>query len=201
MLINCIKQTNLYENTKVIRLGIVNDDGIIINDEILKDPIFDIIYVGKSLEYERPTLLHMRKKSEEEENTNYFYLHTKGISHFGNKNEQPVIDWINLMLYWNIEHWKLAVEKLKIYDTYGCNYCGTGKKHYSGNFWWSKNNYIRKLSNKIGPLYNDPENWILTFPKNNKYTVYNSGHQGKGKGFGHYAHPFPREEYVNIDPL
>ena len=40
MLLNCIKKSNLYENIKVIRLGIVNDDGILIDDEILKDPIW-----------------------------------------------------------------------------------------------------------------------------------------------------------------
>jgi hypothetical protein len=104
MLINCIKQSGLYENTKVIRLGIVNDNSTIIPDDILEDPLFEIIYHGSSAEYERRTLLHMRKKAFEEPNTNYFYLHTKGISHFGGDKEPQIIDWINLMLFWNIEN-------------------------------------------------------------------------------------------------
>jgi hypothetical protein len=148
MLLNCIKKNKLYDNLKVIRLGIVNDNGIIINDDILKDEKFEIIYVGKSEEYERPTLLHMRKKAEEDSiNTNYFYLHTKGIKHFGKGNEQQIIDWINLMLFWNIEKWELAIEKLKVYDTYGCN---DYKTHYSGNFWWAKCSHIKKLPIAIG---------------------------------------------------
>ena len=193
MLLNCIKKSNLYENIKVIRLGIVNDDGILIDDEILKDPIFDIIYVGNSLEYERPTLLHMRNKSESEIDTNYFYLHTKGIRHFGNNNEQQIIDWINLMLYWNIEKWELAIQKLKIYDTYGCNDLGC---HYSGNFWWAKSSHIIKLPTVIGSYYIAPEDWVQTI-RENKYTVYNSGHQG----MGHYTEYFSRENYENAVPL
>ena len=32
--------------------------------------------------------------------------------------------------------------------------------HYSGNFWWSKSSYIKKLTSKIGDKYLDPELWI-----------------------------------------
>jgi hypothetical protein len=155
----------------------------------LNDNKFDIIYVGKSEEYERPTLLHMRKYSEIDSiNTIYFYLHTKGIRHFGTESEQCVIDWINLMLYWNIEKWELAIEKLNLYDTYGCNDTG---KHYSGNFWWAKINHIKKLPDSIEKYYVAPENWVQII-RNNKYTVYNSGFQGHG----HYKNLFPREKYA-----
>jgi hypothetical protein len=170
-------------------LGIVNDNAIIIDDNIFKDPKFEIIYVGKSSEYERPTLLHMRAKSEEE-TVNYFYLHTKGIRHFGNDNEQQIIDWINLMLYWNIEKWEWANEKLTQYDTYGCNDMGN---HYSGNFWWAKSSHIKKLPTIINDGYCDPEGWVQII-RINKYIVYNSGLQG----MGHYYHVFPRERYINI---
>jgi GR25 family glycosyltransferase involved in LPS biosynthesis len=193
MLIDCIKQSKLYENTKIIRLGVVNDDGVLINDEILNDSKFEIVYVGLSEEYERPTLLHMRKKCEEDKNTYYYYLHTKGITHFGNPNEQQIIDWINLMLYWNIEKWELAVEKLKKYDTYGCNDVGY---HYSGNFWWAKNSHIKKLPTKIGSGYTDPEDWVQIINKN-KINIYSSGFEG----MGHYTNLFPREKYIKTNEL
>jgi hypothetical protein len=45
MLIDSIKQSNLYDNTSVIRLGIVNDSGILIKDDLLNDDKFDIIYI------------------------------------------------------------------------------------------------------------------------------------------------------------
>lgn len=186
LLLNSIKVSKLYESTKVIRLGLVNDLGTIIEDDILKDSKFDIIYVGKSCEYERPTLYHMRKKSIEEINTNYFYLHTKGIRHFGSKYEQQIIDWINLMLYWNIENWKIAIEKLKVYDTYGCNDLYV---HYSGNFWWAKSSHIKKLPTVIASYYTACEDWVQTI-RINKYTVYNSG-------INHYKDHFPRKYYSN----
>ena len=189
MLLNCIKSSKLYQHTKVIRLGIVNDDGVIIDDDILKDDKFDIVYVGRSEEYERPTLLHMRKKSEEDSiYTKYFYLHTKGIKHFGNDTEPQIIDWINLMLYWNIERWQLAIEKLRRYGTYGCNDTG---QHYSGNFWWARSSHIKKLPNVIESYYHAPEDWVQIV-RNNKFTVYNSGFQG----MGHYTNLFPREKYA-----
>lgn len=188
MLIDNIKKYGLYDNTTEIRLGVVNDNSSVIHDDILNDPKFKIVIIGKSEEYERPTLLHMRKMSEiDDEKTLYFYLHTKGISHFGTEKELPVIDWINLMLYWNIENWKLAIEKLQTYDTYGCN---DTKRHYSGNFWWAKREHILKLPKTIGPRYIAPEDWVQTV-RDNKCNIYSSGLQG----FGHYKRRFPRKKY------
>jgi len=189
MLINCIKKSGLYEKTSVIRLGILNKDGLVEKDEILNDSKFDIIYVGYPLEYERPTLLHMRQMSEQDnDNTVYYYLHTKGLKHFGMPSELNVLDWINLMLYWNIERWQLAVDILKIYNIYGCNDTG---HHYSGNFWWAKISHIRKLPTFIPDYYTAPEDWVQSV-KQDKYCVYNSGYQG----MGHYHVRFPRKKYV-----
>ena len=189
MLIDCIKNFGLYDNTFIIRLGILNDSGVLINDEILNDPKFEIVYIGKSEEYERPTLLNMRKMAEiDDKNTIYYYLHTKGIKHFGTPKELNVIDWINLMLYWNIEKWNFAIEKLKDYNIYGCNDIGV---HYSGNFWWAKRDHILKLPKIIHINYTAPEDWIQTV-RNKKFCVYKSGYQG----MGHYNVRFPRNRYV-----
>lgn len=189
MLIDPIKNSGLYKNSTIIRLGILNDVGVVIPDELLNDEKFEIVYVGKSNEYEVPTLLHMRKMSEEDDNdTLYYYLHTKGIRHFGNPNEQCVVDWINLLLYWNVEKWKVAVDILQVYDTYGCNDVGW---HYSGNFWWGKRSHIMKLPSKIEMYdYTAPENWIQHI-RDNKYCVFNSGLEGNG----HYVIPYPRIIY------
>lgn len=97
------------------------------------------------------------------------------------------------MLYWNIEKWETAVEKLKKYDTYGCNDVG---HHYSGNFWWAKSSHVRKLPVTIAEYYTAPEDWVQII-RTNKYVVYNSGFQG----MGHYTNLFPRELYENVDPL
>jgi len=190
MLLDSIKSSGLYEATTIIRLGVLTDSATLIEDDILKDPKFTIIYNGTSAEYERPTLLHMRKMAEDDnENTVYYYLHTKGIRHFGTANEENVIDWINLMLYWNIELWQLALQKLEHYDTYGCNDTGV---HYSGNFWWAKRAHIQLLPTTIPSYYTAPEDWVQIIRKN-KFCVYKSGFQG----MGHYRVRFPREKYVD----
>lgn len=193
MLMNIIKQSELYNNSSIIRLGIVNDSGILIEDEILNDPKFEIVYVGQSIEYERATLHHMSFMSHvDDESTKYYYLHTKGIRHFGTESELNVIDWMNLMLYWNIEKWSDAILSLNNgYDTYGINYCNSN--HFSGNFWWATSRHIRKLPSHIGDRYNDPEDWVLSVP-NNFFVAY----QSPLTGMGHYYHRFPREVYVNI---
>jgi hypothetical protein len=188
MLTDAIRSSELYENTHIIRIGIVNDEGKIVDNDILNDDKFKIYYFGKSSNYERPTLLHMRTKTiDDPEDTMYYYLHTKGIKHFGTINEQCIVDWINLMLYWNIEKWRIAVSILNTHDTYGCNDVG---HHYSGNFWWTKKSHIMSLPIYIGDNYTDPETWIQIV-RDNKFCIYNSGYQGNG----HYYTPFPRELY------
>ena len=138
----------------------------------------------------------MRKKAEEDDvNTLYYYLHTKGLRHFGNSNEQCIIDWINLMVYWNIEKWELAIKKLEQYDTYGCNYTIIPKNHFSGNFWWSKANHILKLPLIISDNYNSPEFWIQEV-ENNSFSAYNSEYTvSRNESEGHYANLYPRNKY------
>jgi hypothetical protein len=160
ILMDSIKKHGLYDRVHELRVGIVNDKGILIEDKRLEDPKINIIYIGNSKNYERPTLLHMKKYSFiDSPNTLYFYLHTKGIRHFGTKNEETVVTWIKDMLYWNIQLWKKAVDVLQKYDTYGCN---VSKKtnHYSGNFWWATAKHVQTLPNKIPEYYTAPEDWI-----------------------------------------
>lgn len=199
MFMDKIKQSKLYDNTNEIRVSILNDNGLIIDDIRFNDTKIVIIYKGISSEYERPTLLHIKSQCEKDpENTLYYYLHTKGLSHLGTEKEPYVIDWINLMLYWNIERWETAVNILSqdYYWTYGCNHTGI---HYSGNFWWSKPSHIKRLSNYIPDYYTAPEDWVTmlywgltTVPIHREYySVFNSGLEG----IGHYSNPYPESKY------
>jgi len=159
MLISSIKNSGLYDNLTEIRLGVVSEDSNMIPDERFKDPKIKIVYTGNSDEYERPTLLNMKKRSNEDpENTLYFYLHTKGLRWYGTKHEDKVLEWINSMLDCNIVNWENAVNILNTYETYGCNYNGG---HYSGNFWWATAKHIQKLPDTIPEYYTAPEDWVL----------------------------------------
>jgi hypothetical protein len=172
ILIDSVKTSKLYDQVKIIRIGIVNDLGYIINDPIFNDTKFETFYFGISSQYERPTLLHMRKMSEEDpETTVYFYLHTKGIRWYGTKHEPKVLEWIQSMLDCNITNWKNVINILGEKETYGCNYNGI---HYSGNFWWATSKHIQKLSDVIPEYYTAPEDWVLT-NKDNMYCYKNCG--------------------------
>jgi len=194
-----LKSSGLYDATLEIRCGVISDNGCVIPDFRLDDPKIKIVVDGRSSLYERPTLLHMRKYSETDPpNTSYWYVHTKGIRHFGTKREENVIDWINLLLYWNVIQWRMALKSLVSCDIYGCN----GHEdlehtmreipfHYSGNFWWANSSYIKKLPNAIGILYTDPEFWICLANPNacNIYTCPLAGGQNE-------RNRFPAENYI-----
>ena len=184
LLIDSIKKSNLYNAANEIRLGIVNDSGILIDDKLLHNDKFNIINIGNSVDYERPTLLHMKKMSSQDSpNTLYCYLHTKGVSHFNTKNEEAVIIWIDNMLKCNVYDWKNVIEKLKTHETYGCNY---NNIHYSGNFWWATSKHIQKLPDTIPDYYTAPEDWVLV-NKDNMYCGNNCGDT--------FIQPYPDDFY------
>ena len=188
-----LKHSGLYDRSHEIRCGVVNDDGYIIPNERFNDPKLKIIVHQTSEKYERPTLLHMKEYSNTDpSNTAYYYLHTKGLRHYGTETEQNVIDWIKLLLYWNVTKWKIALNMLYHFDIYGCNACFTD--HYSGNFWWANINHIKALQNHIEDYYIAPERWVCS--KNDiMFNIYSCGLQG-----GHnYYHPCPEHTYAIPD--
>ena len=202
MIFDALKKSKLYDAVKEIRLGILCPGGEYREDNIsaiLKDPKFRVVYVGTPEEYERPTLLHMKRSAETDPlTTKYFYLHTKGIRWFGTIFEPAIVDWIKLMLYWNIEKWINAEDIVGKYDTYGCNY-HSGEKyppHYSGNFFWTTSHHLKTLPDAIGPEYYDPEFWLcLNGRFDGKPNIYNAFSSEFEDGFGHYNHLYPENLY------
>jgi len=200
ILMEHIKTSQLYEQAFQIRLGVLSDDGHFVDDERFHDSKMKIVYQGHSEEFERPTLLHIKTSSTlDPPDSLYFYVHTKGLRHFGSPREPFVLDWMKLMLYWNIDQWKKAVEILSgdFYWTYGCNFTGI---HYSGNFWWAKGSHIReRLSDTIPDYYTAPEDWVTMLywgeyivPIHKEYySVFNSGHPAEF----HYENPYPKSLY------
>ena len=195
MIFNYIKNYGLYDITSEIRLGIINDTGNIIENYRLNDSKFKVFFFGDSTLYERPTLLHMKNScTTDGDDVYYWYLHTKGLRHFGKDRESYVIDWIKLLLYWNIRKWNLAIEKLKIHDTYGCNVLD--QTFYSGNFWWATSKHINNLPSTIPEHYIAPEEWVFKINKN-YCEIYSSYIEGEG----HYNMNFPESNYMSNDEL
>ena len=195
MIFNYLKNYGLYDVTSEIRLGIVNDTENIIENYKLNDSKFKLFFFGDSTLYERPTLLHMKNScTTVGYDVYYWYLHSKGLRHFSTHRESFVIDWIKLLLYWNIRKWKLAIDKLKIHDIYGCNVLD--KSFYSGNFWWATSKHINNLPSTIPEHYIAPEEWVFKLDKN-YCEIYSSYIEGEG----HYNMNFPEFNYMSNDEL
>jgi hypothetical protein len=162
-IMDAIIESGLYDNCKEIRLGIVNDHGQVHDSPRLNDPKISTIFYNHSSLYERATLLHM-KKSSETDHAQYLYCHTKGIKHLdgssGEHTKQCVMDWVDLMIHFNIYKWRTANQKLLTHDIYGCEFFNEPQMHFSGNFWWANSDYIKTLPQTIGNEYWDPEFWI-----------------------------------------
>jgi cephalosporin hydroxylase len=191
ILVKSLYLSGLLEATEKIDLCVVSDTEI---DTSVFLPKSIYHFMGSSELYERPSLLCLRSLAEQDtEDVYYWYLHTKGLRWFGTERERNVLDWIQIMLYWNINLWEKAVSSLQYgYDTYGINLVdkidGTEVvKHYSGNFWWSKSSYLKTLPYIIGEKYNDPEFWIMKMIPNT-FSPYHSK-------VNHYNIPHPLELY------
>ena len=157
-----IHSSGLYKIVTAIKCNILttNDQDFLFFKDINDDKI-EILGIHNDLNlYETPTINMIHDHSLKEE-FYVLYLHTKGVRH--NNTNINVIDWINFLIYFNIERYESCVRNLMNYDAVGVNlHRGDDKvpTHYSGNFWWSKSGYIRKLEKCVYNHYTAPEMWI-----------------------------------------
>jgi len=110
------------------------------------------------------------KKYIDHENPYYiYYMHSKGVS----RTEECYKDWRNLCDHFTITKWRLYIELLNYYDCVGINLKNFPKKHYSGNYWWSKSEHVNKLKD-INNGYLSPEMYICSELKTNYVSIFQS---------------------------
>jgi hypothetical protein len=98
-----------------------------------------------------------------------YYMHSKSVT----REEQCYNDWLYLCDYFTIQKWKISIELLNYYDCVGTNLKLFPKKHFSGNFWWSKSEHINTLPN-ITDGYLSSEMYICSNMKTNYVSIYQS---------------------------
>ena len=103
---------------------------------------------------EWPTLTYLKDYCDKHPEEFYvMYTHLKGLSKFGDPYREG---WRQYMDYWQIERWEDNVAALdQNYETTGINFndeaAYTSRNfsnvwpHYSGNFWWARASYVRRL--------------------------------------------------------
>jgi hypothetical protein len=154
-LLSDIRTSGLYDKITKIRVNILTDASDL---DIFNDAKIEILGISKNLNaYENSTLNLLYEHSLKEE-FKVLYLHTKGIK-FNGKNLN-VTDWVRYMSYFNIDKHSQALDDLDKYDAVGVNLNTEPVLHFSGNFWWSKSDHIRKLGNCKYENYNSPEFWV-----------------------------------------
>jgi len=119
-----------------------------------------------------------------------YYIHSKSVT----RKEQCFNDWLYLCDYFTIEKWKISIELLNYYDCVGTNLKLFPKKHFSGNFWWSKSEHINTLPN-INDGYLSSEMYICSNMKTNYVSIYQSYVDHGDKNF----HSSIYEGFTNID--
>jgi hypothetical protein len=170
-LLNKINDSGLYEACNLIKIAVNGDSGLLKID--FSDRLHKLIINITSEDisrFEFPGLKLLWDDSETSEGY-MLYIHTKGVSRSGDKR---ILDWVNYLTFFNITEWRKRITDLEVVDCTGVNLEGDfsslstdpstwgqiispGKQviapmHYSGNFWWSKSDYIKKLP--------DPYKWL-----------------------------------------
>jgi hypothetical protein len=153
-LIADIKDSGLYNKINKIRCNVLTQDPFDV--EIFMDSKIEIIGLSNNLNlYEISTINLIHEHSFFEE-FNVLYLHTKGVTKPANT---MIEDWVKYLSYFNIYKHDECMKELETYDTVGVS-LKENPLHYSGNFWWSKSEYIRKLERCFYRNHNSPEFWI-----------------------------------------
>jgi hypothetical protein len=187
-LIFCIKDSGLYDIIDEIRCCILGDD----YDETLfiDDPKIKIRAASRNLMNFEVFTINALYDDAQKEDFRVLYLHTKGVKH--DPSNMCVKTWVDYLCYFNIYQHKKCIELLNDYDTSGANLQDkpTEKCHYSGNFWWTKSSYLRKLDRLSTNTYHSPEFW-LTEKKGGRFvSLWHSN-------CPHYCEPYPKEKYEN----
>jgi len=155
-LINLIKESKLYDAVYEIRCGVLGIQSEKFKNIINEDEKIKIVIENNNLNlYETFTINKMMEDSKLE-NSYILYLHTKGCTKPNNIN---VKSWVDYLCYFNITKWNLCINYLENNDMVGVNLQSGGgyTTHYSGNFWWTKSDYVKHRKKIVDKSYNAPE--------------------------------------------
>lgn len=156
---NAIKESGLLDKIDTIYVTYLGEKRTDIDflleksDKIILDKYDSYVY-----HYER-LCLHSMHDFSQHNNANILYIHAKGVStrFVGDPTLQDNIrQWREMMEYFVIHNYIDCLELLETNDVLGCclvdcrsnDLVIDGEKHayhLSGNFWWSKSEYIKTL--------------------------------------------------------
>ncbi len=183
--IKCFNESKILD--KIDFVFIINYGNQLNINKFTDDKIKIINLSSDVKSQENNTLALLQIFSNFHSNANILYLHTK--ENYYDKTKQNILDWINMMLYFNVYKFQDCLEYLTNFDTIGCNLKKTSKPYYFGNFWWAKTNYINKLFKIKNNI--DAEKWILEGKNVKAKEIFNSN-------VNHLVEEYSEELYINV---
>ena len=143
--------------------------------------------------YEKFAINHYKNYIKDDDYYLY-YFHTKGLKN----KEGPLFHVFSsrrkILNFYILEKYHINIQLLENYDAVGCSLTLYPKKHFSGNFWWSKSSHLKKLEN-INDKYLSPEMYVLSNDQCNCISLANDTNH---KLFDYYIFPNDEEILRNI---
>lgn len=164
-LLERLKQSGLLYELKHLCIINTGQPLDITKIERLYPPAVVVNWAENTMDFEICTIKQVVTYAKLHPDSRILYMHTKGVSYPNNHVFLPGIKgWINYMLYSLVDNYKKCKKLLNVYDTVGCNYRpdeSGNMQHYSGNFWWTRADYVKKLPiSRMKDKY-EPEFWVL----------------------------------------
>ncbi len=159
--VNSILKSNLYVDTEKIIVGCLGPLSLKRKLQVILPKKFNVEFYDENINlFEIPTIRIMQIMAKQEKFYSW-YIHTKGVFSKTLKKINTVEKWRKMMEHFVIDKYTKCLEMIKLDN---CDACGTEAKyygfpkiienqlvytnptyHFSGNFWWSKSQYIKHL--------------------------------------------------------
>ncbi len=198
-LITAIQKSGLYDLLYGLFVGIVGNRPV---NNLNLNKVKILYQNGDLSRFEFDTLKELRRFAVENPCYKILYIHTKGVS-ADKQYIEAITDWREYMTYFNVERYEDCLRNLNDYDTCGVDWRTEPVPHFSGNFWWSKSDYIRKLP-KIEDITNPDANHVLSLRHNAEFWIgMNSSVKPKSlfdcgiNQYKRHMQTFKRSEYEN----
>jgi hypothetical protein len=146
-IITIIKDSGLLYTLDLL---VIHNVGTTINAEKYQNPRIKVINYSLNASLNTMNLIHYY--STKMENTNILYLHT-GLN--------IMLDNVKFILYNVVSNYKLCIESLEKYDSFGINLQKTDDGAYwDENIWWATTSYISLLDEPT----EETKYWLLSYP-------------------------------------
>jgi hypothetical protein len=144
--LSLMKKSGLLDAIKEIFIDCVGEGDLPTVESYKRYPI-TVQRIHTNLEEnEAPTHKHMWDYAKQHTDHFILYLHTKGV---GKEINPAIEDWVTYMTYFMIEKWKICTNVLLSNKTVGVDLRPEFHFHYSGNFWWSRADWMALLPDPL----------------------------------------------------